>query len=80
MAHQPNVDVRSPRFGRSLEVRAVLVQRECWRRWDEPLRKPGTGIGYRSQRISPHLEGLKRGRPHPLHTPPGGRRVAPFPT
>jgi hypothetical protein len=45
MAHQPNVDVRSPRFGRSLEVRAVLVQRECWRRWDEPLRKLGTGIG-----------------------------------
>jgi hypothetical protein len=25
MAHQPNVDLRSPRFGRSLEVRAVLV-------------------------------------------------------
>jgi dihydrofolate reductase len=35
---------------------------------------------YRSQRISSHLGGLKRGQPRPLHAPPGGRRVAPFPT
>jgi hypothetical protein len=79
MAHQPNVDVRSPRFGRSLEVRAVLVQRELLAALGRTAQETWYRNWYRSRRISPHLEGLRRGQPHPLHTPPGGRRVAPFP-